>query len=100
MGVLEGGEQQCPVTKEGDNFVNAVLQSFEETKEHIPKEIHNRSLIEASLSKWLQDIPTDANQIDVVVDKVQTLVLKTYGYIRSQVCDQVELLQNHFSNSP
>merc|ERR1711937_422234 len=66
----------------------------------IPQEIKSRSGIEAILAKWLQDIPTETEQIDVAVDKVQQLVLKTYSFIRSQVCDQVELFSESFFKLP
>merc|ERR1711904_566451 len=48
----------------------------------------------------LQDIPTEAEKIDDAVDKVQMLVLKTYSFIRSQVCDQVELFAESFFKLP
>merc|ERR1711862_890977 len=50
--------------------------------------------------QWLQDIPTEAHEIDTAVDKVQQLVLKTYSFIRSQVCDQVELFAESFFKEP
>lgn len=79
---------------------DAALPSIEDTKERIPKEIQSRSGIESTLSKWLLDIPTEAHQIDEAVDKVQMLVLKTYSFIRSQVCDQVELFAESFFKLP
>lgn len=79
---------------------DAVLPSFDDTKERIPKELQGRSGTEAVLSKWLTDIPTDSSQIDEAVDKVQMLVLKTYSFIRSQVCDQVELFAESFFKLP
>merc|ERR1712110_1411104 len=72
----------------------------EDPKQRIPMEIEGRSGIEATLSKWLQDIPEEAHQIDEAVDKVQMLVLKTYSFIRSQVCDQVELFAESFFKLP
>eukprot|EP00933_Yihiella_yeosuensis_P023840 TRINITY_DN18529_c0_g1_i1.p1 TRINITY_DN18529_c0_g1~~TRINITY_DN18529_c0_g1_i1.p1 ORF type:complete len:728 (-),score=145.51 TRINITY_DN18529_c0_g1_i1:165-2348(-) len=78
----------------------AALPSIDDTKERIPKEIQSRSGIESTLSKWLLDIPTEAHQIDEAVDKVQMLVLKTYSFIRSQVCDQVELFAESFFKLP
>merc|ERR1712032_380472 len=66
----------------------------------IPKEIQSRSGIEATLNRWLQDIPEEATKIDEAVDKVQMLVLKTYSFIRSQVCDQVELFTESFFKLP
>merc|ERR1711904_389905 len=48
----------------------------------------------------LQDIPTEAEKIDDAVDKVQMLVLKTYSFIRSQICDQVELFAESFFKLP
>merc|ERR1712012_1435418 len=83
----------------GDDGGDA-LPSFDETKELIPSEIQNRTGFEASLSKWLHEIPSDPAQIDEAVEKVQMLVLKTYGYIRSQVCDQVELFAESFFKLP
>mmetsp|Transcript_10875 Transcript_10875/g.19474 ORF Transcript_10875/g.19474 Transcript_10875/m.19474 type:complete len:242 (+) Transcript_10875:3-728(+) len=72
----------------------------EEPEMRIPKEIESRSGIEVTLSKWLQDIPTESHQIDEAVDKVQMLVLKIYSLIRSQVCDQVELFAESFFKLP
>mmetsp|Transcript_60592 Transcript_60592/g.141129 ORF Transcript_60592/g.141129 Transcript_60592/m.141129 type:complete len:727 (-) Transcript_60592:164-2344(-) len=85
---------------EGEDMQDAVLPSFDDTKERIPKELDARSGTEASLSKCLVDIPTDSQHIDEAVDKVQMLVLKTYSFIRSQVCDQVELFSESFFKLP
>lgn len=85
---------------EGEAADDTVLPSFEDTKERIPKEIQARSQIEATLCKWLQDIPIDDHQVDLAVDKVQMLVLKTYSFIRAQVCDQVELFSESFFKLP
>eukprot|EP00439_Symbiodinium_sp_Y106_P056017 s2923_g7.t2 len=79
---------------------DAALPSIDDTKERIPKEIQSRSGIESTLSKWLLEIPTESHQIDEAVDKVQMLVLKTYSFIRSQVCDQVELFAESFFKLP
>merc|ERR1740123_2166081 len=72
----------------------------EYTKMRIPGEIQSRSGTETVLAQWLNDIPTDSSQIDEAVDKVQMLVLKTYSFIRSQVCDQVELFSESFFKLP
>merc|ERR1719199_1887090 len=48
-----------------EDLKDAVLPSFDDTKVRIPQEIKSRSGIEAILSKWLQDIPTETEQIDV-----------------------------------
>lgn len=85
---------------DGDDMQDAVLPSFDDTKERIPKEIESRACTELMLSKWLTDIPTNSSQIDEAVDKVQMLVLRTYGFIRSQVCDQVELFSESFFKLP
>jgi len=85
---------------ESEDLSDAVLPSFDDTKERIPKEIQGRSGTETVLSRWLTDIPTDSSQIDEAVDKVQMLVLKTYSFIRSQVCDQVELFSESFFKLP
>jgi len=89
-----------PGTKEGEEGGDAALPSFEDTKERLPKEVQGRAGTECVLSKWLADIPTDASQIDEAVEKVQTLVVKTYSFIRSQVCDQVELFAESFFKFP
>merc|ERR1712186_266841 len=54
----------------------------------------------SSINQHLQQIPTEDEQIDDAVDKVQMLVLKTYSFIRSQVCDQVELFAESFFKLP
>lgn len=94
---LKGATSGCD---ESEALEDAVLPSFDDTKDRIPKEIQSRSGIDSTLSKWLQDIPTESHQIDEAVDKVQMLVLKTYSFIRSQVCDQVELFAESFFKLP
>lgn len=83
-----------------EDLQDAMLPSFDDTKARIPKEIESRSGTEATLSRWLTDIPTEPHEIDEAVDKVQMLVLKTYSFIRSQVCDQVELFSESFFKLP
>jgi len=88
------------VSGESEDLSDAVLPSFEDTKERIPMEIESRCATEGVLSKWLTDIPTESSKIDEAVDKVQMLVLRTYSFIRSQVCDQVELFSESFFKLP
>jgi GTP-binding protein EngB required for normal cell division len=88
------------VPASGEDLQDAMLPSFDDTKGRIPKEIESRSGSEATLSRWLMDIPTEPHEIDEAVDKVQMLVLKTYSFIRSQVCDQVELFAESFFKLP
>eukprot|EP00929_Paragymnodinium_shiwhaense_P000383 TRINITY_DN100632_c0_g1_i1.p1 TRINITY_DN100632_c0_g1~~TRINITY_DN100632_c0_g1_i1.p1 ORF type:complete len:755 (-),score=230.45 TRINITY_DN100632_c0_g1_i1:35-2299(-) len=83
-----------------EDLEDAVLPSFDDTKDRIVTEIGSRSGNETRVSGWLQDIPTASQDIDDAVDKVQMLVLKTYGFIRSQVCDQVELFAESFFKLP
>jgi len=89
-----------PSANDSEDLKDAVLPSFDDTKARIPQEIKSRSGVEMVLSKWLQEIPSDTEQIDVTVDKVQQLVIKTYSFIRSQVCDQVELFSESFFKLP
>merc|ERR1711912_197644 len=56
--------------------------------------------METKVNAWLLEIPSEPQQIDETVDHVQMLVLKTYGFIRSQVCDQVELFSESFFKLP
>lgn len=72
----------------------------EATKRRIPMEIKRRAGTEAVLGRWFNEIPTESSQIDEAVDRVQMLVLKTYSYIRSQVCDQVEIFSESFFKVP
>lgn len=82
------------------DFDNAYLPSFDDTKNRIPREIESRSGNEVAISHWLTKIPAEPHEIDDAVDKVQILVLHTYGFIRSQVCDQVELFSESFFKLP
>jgi GTP-binding protein EngB required for normal cell division len=75
-------------------------QSGMKPEDRIPQEISSRSDMESILNRWLQDIPTEAIQVDTAVDQVQKLVLRIYGLIRSQVCDQVELFAESFFKIP
>lgn len=87
-------------TTGSEDLQDAMLPSFDDTKARIPREIENRSGTEATISRWLTEIPTEPFEIDEAVDKVQMLVLKTYSFIRSQVCDQVELFAESFFKLP
>lgn len=91
-GTTRAGDGECEEA--------VVLPSFEDTKERIPKELQGREGLEGSLSRWLQEIPADSNQVDEAVDRVQILVLRTYAFIRAQVCDQVELFAESFFKIP
>jgi len=75
-------------------------EDAEGTKMRIPREIESRSGTDKQLNGWLMNIPEDPEHIDEAVDKVQMLVLKMYGYIRSQVCDQLELFTESFFKLP
>merc|ERR1711920_469760 len=72
----------------------------DDTKARIPKEIQSRTGIERTVAKWLGDVPMEPHRIDEAVDQAQLLVLKVYSYIRSQVCDQVELFAESFFKLP
>tara|TARA_B100001093_G_C26035626_1_gene679923 strand:+ start:154 stop:441 length:288 start_codon:yes stop_codon:yes gene_type:complete len=56
--------------------------------------------IESLLSKWIADIPRQPSQMEEAVEKVQMLVLKTFAFIRSQICDQIELFADSFFKLP
>jgi len=84
----------------GEQDSKAIRPSIDDTKERIPKELESRSNFENALSKWLMEIPSQSSQIDDAVDKVQMMVLKTYGFVRSKVCDQVELFTESFFKIP
>jgi len=87
-------------TSNDEDFWEATLPSFDDTKERVPKEIKTRLGIEASLNERMQEIPTNDRQMGESVDKVQRLVLRTYSLIRSQVCDQVELFSESVFKLP
>jgi len=87
-------------TGDEDLMQDTQLPSFEDTKDRIPQEIAGRSGIETKLSSWLSEIPMEPEQIDTAVDKVQMLLTRAYGFIRSQVCDQVELFAESFFKLP
>lgn len=84
----------------GDSVPEATLPTFDDTKERVPTEIQSRNGVEMILSKYIQAIPDDPTQIDAAVEKVEELVLKIYSFIRSQVCDQVELFSESFFKLP
>jgi len=83
-----------------DDDLETIGDSVEKTKLRIPKEIESRAGTETLLAQWFNEIPTESSQIDDAVDKVQMLVLKTYSYIRSQMCDQVEIFSESFFKVP
>merc|ERR1719221_2173642 len=86
--------------EESEELQDSLLPAFEDTKKRIPEEIAGRCSTESTLKKWLDAVPTMSHEIDQAVDAVQMLVLKTYGFIRSQVCDQVELFAESFFKLP
>jgi hypothetical protein len=83
-----------------EDLLETVMPSFDDTKQRIPQEIMKRAEVETMLSRWLANVPTESHNIDEAVDKVQILVLRAYGFIRSQVCDQVELFSESFFKLP
>jgi GTP-binding protein EngB required for normal cell division len=85
---------------EAEGAQDAAVPSFNDTKERIPRDIQARAGTEAMLSRWLTEIPSESHQIDEAVEKVQTLLLRTYGFIRARVCDQVELFAESFFKLP
>jgi len=87
-------------TIEGGNDEMIKPQSLEDVKQMVPEESEKRSGIEGILGEWLNDIPTEAAQIDEAVERVQLLVLKTYSFIRAHVSDQAELLTETFFKVP
>merc|ERR1711865_32356 len=84
---------------DGENSAD-VPASFDAAKERVPSDLQGRSNAETTLSKRLEEIPADASRIDEAVEKVQMLVVETYAFIRSQVCDQVELFAESFFKMP
>lgn len=87
-------------TDDKEDLNDYFLPSFEDTKARIPVEIGTRAKSEQLLNHWLHEIPTDYSQVDIAVDRVQMLVLRTYSFIRSQVCDSVELFSESFFKLP
>jgi len=83
-----------------DDLKDWVLPSWEDTTKRIKHELESRCSTEGQISKWLAQIPEETNQIDLAIEEVQQLVLRTYGFIRSQVCDQVELFAESFFKLP
>jgi len=67
-------------------------------QEWIPSEIDGVSKVESAISRWLQDNPAQEAETDV--EKLKILLLKTYGYVRSQACDKVELFAESFFKIP
>merc|ERR1712039_1058805 len=83
-----------------EDELDEVLPTFDDTKERIPKEMETRARTEDMLSKRLAEISSNATQVDEAVDKVQKLVLRTFGFIRAQVCDLVETFVESFFKLP
>merc|ERR1712060_84377 len=50
--------------KGGTVGLQSPQDGVDDTKHRIPKEIQSRSSVEATLAKWLMDIPEDSHQID------------------------------------
>ncbi|CEM01023.1 unnamed protein product [Vitrella brassicaformis CCMP3155] len=92
-------KKNSTVLEDSDGFEEA-LPSFEDTKARIPMEIGTRSGIDSILARWIGDIPVEATQMDEAVEKVQSLVNKTFAFIRSQISDQVELFAESFFKLP
>merc|ERR1712032_63063 len=87
-------------TNQDVDLDQAEFPPWEETKARVDNEMQGRSGIENDLQQRVAKITTDPHEIDDAVDSVQMLVLDTYGIIRSQVCDQVELFAESFFKLP
>ena len=99
---LVKGSSWVPSEEEmnGDAFQDMYLPSFEDTKARIPIEISHRSSVENSLRKMVNDIPTDNQQVDLAVEKVQALMIAVFNNIRNLLCDQLELFADSFFQLP
>lgn len=84
---------------EGD-LGDCMLPAWEDTKKRIVDESTYRNGAETTVTKWIEKIPTDSAQIDEAVDQVQIVVFKTYQFVRSQICDEVELFAESFFKLP
>lgn len=101
MGFPEGGEHRTQAADHAEwRKQGAVPASFDAAKGRVPSDLQGRSDVETALSKWLEEIPADPSRIDEAVEKIQMLVVETYAFIRSQVCDQVELFAESFFKTP
>merc|ERR550514_1700370 len=56
--------KRASISLEDEPLEDVCLPSFEDTKQRIPGEIDSRSGIETVLSKWLSDIPLEANEVN------------------------------------
>jgi len=77
-----------------------VLPNWEDTQTRIKAELSGRCSNEGRISTLLLRIPEESTRIDDAIEDVEQLVLRTYGFIRSQVCDQVELFAESFFKLP
>ena len=62
---------------------------------HICIHIHINIYTYIYIYPHLQKCKVQVVQVAQAVDKVQMLVLKTYSFIRSQVCDQATTMRCH-----
>eukprot|EP00927_Polykrikos_kofoidii_P040977 TRINITY_DN3491_c0_g1_i1.p1 TRINITY_DN3491_c0_g1~~TRINITY_DN3491_c0_g1_i1.p1 ORF type:complete len:772 (-),score=124.81 TRINITY_DN3491_c0_g1_i1:507-2603(-) len=83
-----------------DHMEHVALPGFDDTRDRIPQEIRRRASIDTKLQRWLEEIPAEAHRMNLAVEKVQMLVASTYNFVRSRVCDQVELFAESFFKLP
>mmetsp|Transcript_58137 Transcript_58137/g.123457 ORF Transcript_58137/g.123457 Transcript_58137/m.123457 type:complete len:739 (+) Transcript_58137:146-2362(+) len=96
---LKGATSKVDEDEDAD-LDDEMLPDLTETKKRTSEELRSRMSTESIIKNWLSEIPEDPMEVDSAVDAVQMLVLRTYGFIRSQVCDQVELFSESFFKLP
>merc|ERR1712232_1289842 len=78
-----GGEGRTPEA--------ATLPAFEDVKKRLPEQVQKRLNKEAQLWRWLEAIPTEQQRTAKALEKVSSMVSETFGLIRSEMSDQLEL---------
>eukprot|EP00929_Paragymnodinium_shiwhaense_P102323 TRINITY_DN6553_c0_g1_i1.p1 TRINITY_DN6553_c0_g1~~TRINITY_DN6553_c0_g1_i1.p1 ORF type:complete len:761 (-),score=199.31 TRINITY_DN6553_c0_g1_i1:538-2820(-) len=69
----------------------AVVPSFEEIKGSVPGRVQGRLNQDAELCRWMESIPTESQRSEEAMSMVTSMIQSTFGLIRSELADQLEL---------
>jgi hypothetical protein len=84
----------------GDTYEEECLPAFDDTKARIEQEMQKRGSMESGVRGRIRNIPTDDSQAGQALKMVVAIIEETFGVIRSQVADQMELYSESFFLMP
>ena len=89
-----------PSSKEKHALSDVQLPSKTETLKRINVEFRDRGKLDIYIRKLVAEIPEDNLRANEAVEKVTSILVKTFAFVRSTIADQLELFAVSFYQLP